>query len=301
MSTARPDRPAPTTYVDPYDPRFPSSDGKPMAESTTQFRWIVTIKEGLDALFADRDDVFVAGDLLWYANREDPTDAMAPDAMVVFGRPKGDRRSYREWVEDGVVPQVVFEVASYTNTPAEMAEKLRRYDARGVEEYYFYDPESGAFEGWLRRPDGLMPLRKADGWTSPRLGVTFDAPRRKEALVVIRPDGQPFRSFGELAKDEETARRIAKAERRRRRRAERLALLETERAEAELLSRVRAERRAEAERRSREEAEARAGQAEARAGQAEARAGQAEAQVEAERRRSERLAAKLRELGVEPD
>ena len=45
---------------------YPESDGKPMADNTEQFNWIVKIKEGLEAMFADRPDVFVAGDLLWY-------------------------------------------------------------------------------------------------------------------------------------------------------------------------------------------------------------------------------------------
>ncbi|MGB3755861.1 MAG: hypothetical protein WBA07_05735 [Rivularia sp. (in: cyanobacteria)] len=40
---------------------FPSGDGKPMAESTEQYRWIVIIEENLEILFA--------GDLLWYPVR----------------------------------------------------------------------------------------------------------------------------------------------------------------------------------------------------------------------------------------
>jgi hypothetical protein len=44
---------------------YPESDGQPMAENTGQFRWIVMIKENLEALFRDRPEVFVAGDLLW--------------------------------------------------------------------------------------------------------------------------------------------------------------------------------------------------------------------------------------------
>ena len=40
---------------------YPDSDGKPIAENTLQFRWIVTIKEGLDACVRQRPDVFVAG------------------------------------------------------------------------------------------------------------------------------------------------------------------------------------------------------------------------------------------------
>jgi hypothetical protein len=42
---------------------YPDSDGKPLAENTLQFQWIVTIKEGLERVFFDRPDVFVAGDL----------------------------------------------------------------------------------------------------------------------------------------------------------------------------------------------------------------------------------------------
>ena len=45
---------------------YPETDGKPMAENTLQFEWIVTIKEGLETVFRDRAEVFVAGDLFWY-------------------------------------------------------------------------------------------------------------------------------------------------------------------------------------------------------------------------------------------
>ncbi len=54
------------------------------------------IKENLEILFANNDDVFVAGDLLWYPVQGNNTIRLAPDAMVVFGRPKGDRGSYRQ-------------------------------------------------------------------------------------------------------------------------------------------------------------------------------------------------------------
>lgn len=32
---------------------YPDSDGLPMADNTKQFRWIVTIKEGLELQFKD--------------------------------------------------------------------------------------------------------------------------------------------------------------------------------------------------------------------------------------------------------
>ena len=123
---------------------YPDSDGKPMAENTKQFRWIVTIQGGLDALFKDDPNVFVAGDLLWYSVEGKPSIRLAPDAMVVFGRPKGDRGSYQQWREDGIPPQVVFEVLSPGNTLGEMLEKLRFYERYGVEEFYIYDPDHGA-------------------------------------------------------------------------------------------------------------------------------------------------------------
>ncbi|MFM6401801.1 MAG: Uma2 family endonuclease, partial [Planktothrix sp.] len=41
---------------------YPESDGKPMADNTKQFRWIVVIQQNLDWMFADNPNVFVAGD-----------------------------------------------------------------------------------------------------------------------------------------------------------------------------------------------------------------------------------------------
>ncbi len=57
---------------------YPDSDGQPMAENTQQFQWIVVIKENLEILFANRPDVFVAGDLLWYPVEGDNKTRQAP-------------------------------------------------------------------------------------------------------------------------------------------------------------------------------------------------------------------------------
>ncbi|MEN9244859.1 MAG: Uma2 family endonuclease, partial [Gloeomargarita sp. DG02_5_bins_242] len=110
---------------------YPDSDGQPMADNTVQFRWLVLIKENLECLFADAADVFVAGDLLWYPVEGHPEIRVAPDVMVVFGRPKGERGSYRQWEEDNIAPQVVFEILSPGNTFKEMAKKLKFYDRYG--------------------------------------------------------------------------------------------------------------------------------------------------------------------------
>ena len=113
---------------------YPDTDGKPMANNTKQFRWILVIQQNIDWLYADNPNVFVAGDLFWYPIQGKNTIVNAPDVMVVFGRPKGDRGSYKQWEEDDIAPQVVFEILSPGNTQEEMDKKLLFYDRYGVEE-----------------------------------------------------------------------------------------------------------------------------------------------------------------------
>jgi Uma2 family endonuclease len=226
----------PTAVAAP-DIIYPESDGKSMADNTKQFDYIVMIHTGIAAQFHDNPDVFVAGDLLWYPVEGDNRTSIAPDVMVAFGRPQGDRRSYLQWREGGIAPQVVFEIVSQSNTWAEMARKQRFYERFGVEEYYLYDPDRGELAGWLRQDDELKPIEEMEGWVSPRLTVTFRLTPEGE-LELYHPDGRKF----------ETA------------------------VESNLLVQV-----------ERQRAEA------------------AERQVEAERQHAERLAAKLRELGIDPD
>ncbi|MDQ5911572.1 MAG: Uma2 protein [Pseudomonadota bacterium] len=175
---------------------YPDSDGQPMADNTKQFRYIMTIQGGLAALFANRPDVFVAGDLLWYPVEGRNTIRAAPDVMVVFGRPPGDRGSYQQWREDDVAPQVVFEILSPGNTTTEMVRKFDFYQRYGVEEYYLYDPDRGALRGWQRRSGQLQEIAVINGWISPWLGVRFTLEGTE--LVLYRPDGRHFESFIEL-------------------------------------------------------------------------------------------------------
>jgi Uma2 family endonuclease len=174
---------------------YPDSDGKPIADNTLQFQWIVKIKENLEALFANQPDVFVAGDLLWYPVEGSPKIRRAPDAMVVFGRPKGYRGSYLQWREDNLAPHVVFEVLSPKNTASEMAGKHLFYQYYGVEEYYLYDPDDNYLSGWRRVGKQLLPIYDLEGWVSPRLGIRFQP--ALDTLRIFYPDGKPFLTFVE--------------------------------------------------------------------------------------------------------
>ncbi|NLF67947.1 MAG: hypothetical protein GX575_02715 [Candidatus Anammoximicrobium sp.] len=190
---------------------YPDGDGQPMSDNTLQFQWIMTLQGGLDALFRDDPNVFVAGDLLWYPVEGDNTIRAAPDVMVAFGRPKGYRGSYKQWEEDCIAPQVVFEVLSPSNRVGDMADKLQFYDRYEVEEYYLFDPEKTDLDGWVRRGENLVRLEKADGWTSPRLGVRFDL--SSGDLQVFGPDGRPFVTyvevFEQLERERQRAERLA--------------------------------------------------------------------------------------------
>lgn len=236
---------------------YPESDGKRMAENTRQWRWITMIVGGLRALFIDRPDVFVAGDLLWYPVEGRPDICTAPDGMVTIGRPKGERGSYLQWKEGGLPPQVVFEVLSPANTRAEMRRKLGFYQQHGVDEYYVYDPDRNRVEGWLRQGDQLTAIVPMEGWVSPLLGIRFSL--GPEELELSFPNGEPFVDFESIY---------------------------TQRAEAQAQA---------------QQAQAQAQQAQAQAQQAQSRQALLQAEAVRERERAERLAAKLRALGINPD
>ena len=186
---------------------YPETDGLPMAENTVQFRWIVLVKDNLEAIFADQDDVFVAGDHFWYPVEGQPGIRVAPDIMVAFGRPKGDRRSYLQWEEGGVAPQVVWEILSPGNRHGEMVAKFQFYEHYGVEEYYVYDPDTGEVSGWIRRNGRLEPIADMNGWISPLLQVRFI--KEGDELKLYGPDGKAFQTFQEVLDQAEQAQQHA--------------------------------------------------------------------------------------------
>jgi Uma2 family endonuclease len=238
---------------------YPDDDGEPMADNTLQFKWIVLIKENLERVFRNDPNVFVAGNLLWYPVEGEPTIRAAPDAMVALGRPKGRRGSYKQWEDDNVAPQVVFETLSPGNRPPEMERKFKFYEQYGVEEYYIYDPDDGAFEAWLRRGSRLVKVEDVFGFESPRLGIRFEPGEGPDNLRIFGPDGELFQTLSAVADQWDAAEKRAEAA--------------DQRAEA-------ADQRAEAERE---------------------RAKTAEQLAATERHRADRLAAKLRDLGIETD
>lgn len=178
---------------------YPETDGLPMSDNTKQFRWIVTFADNLQALFHDRPDVFVCGNQFWYPVEGSPEECVSPDVYVVFGRPKGDRPSYQQWMEANVPMTVIFEILSPGNDSMEMTDKFTFYEEHGVEEYYLYDPDKNRLQGYCRRGEFLRRVHPINGFVSPRLNIRFELAWPE--LVVRYPDGRPFQTFVALEEE----------------------------------------------------------------------------------------------------
>ncbi|MGJ0607164.1 Uma2 family endonuclease [Cylindrospermopsis raciborskii] len=224
---------------------YPESDGEPMADNTRQFTWIVKIKENLEILFKYNADVFVAGDLFWYPVKGSNKIKLAPDTMVVFGRPKAHRGSYRQWEEDNIPPQVVFEILSPGNTQDEMDKKKLFYLKHGVEEYYVYDPDRISLEVCIRENNSFKEIKDFSVWTSPRLNIRFDM--TGDELVIYYPDGGRFLSPVELSNYAEQENQRAEREKLLKEQETQRAERETQRAEREKLLKEQETQRAERE------------------------------------------------------
>ena len=205
---------ATTSVSPPTEELYPESDGKPMADNTLQWEWMVVIVEELREQFAGQE-VFVAGDLLWYPVEGQPRINAAPDALVAFGRPAGHRKSYIQHLEEGVAPQVVFEVLSASNTEDELDAKLEFYERYGVEEYYVLDPAEQLVNAFVRRGARLSPVRKLAGFISPRLGLHFEWIDGE--VIIIGQSGRRFQKrldrvedlLGNLDEERRENRRLA--------------------------------------------------------------------------------------------
>lgn len=241
-------------YEDTGEIIYPSSDGNRMAESTEHFGYITTIEGNLASLFAHRTDVFVAGDLLWYPEEGNPFICVAPDTMVVFGRPKDHRDCYKQWNEDNIAPAVVFEILSKSNDVSEMIDKLLFYEKYGVEEYYLYNPIKERFYVWLRSDKKLNNILVMPTFKSPLLGVTFEM-HQGSKLKIFNPDGTQFLTFVEQTQKRKAAEEAAKKAEEAAKKAEETAEEEKARAEKAEETAKKAEETAEEEKARAEKAE----------------------------------------------
>ena len=123
----------------PAKVHYPSSDGRPMAESDFQRTPLIYAVDRLRYHFRGRRDVYVSGNLLLYYQKGNPRAAVAPDVFVVLGVSNVDRSSYRLW-EEPKGPDFVLEITSRTTYREDQGRKRELYCSLGVREYWQYDP-----------------------------------------------------------------------------------------------------------------------------------------------------------------
>ena len=73
---------------------YPTSDGKPMAETDTHRRLMTVLIEILMAFYQANPRVYVSGNLLIFYERGNKRRHISPDVFVVKGIPKGNRLNY---------------------------------------------------------------------------------------------------------------------------------------------------------------------------------------------------------------
>jgi Uma2 family endonuclease len=233
---------------------YPSSDGKPMAESDLHRDEMIYVIEALQEHFLDVPDVYVSGNLLLYYVEGESRYSISPDALVAKGLAdaKSRRDIYKVW-EEGRVPCWVMEVTSRSTRQEDLRKKKDLYRQLGVEEYFLFDPREEylvpSLQGFrlVDGPGGVdgeywPVLPEEDGsLLSAALGIVFR--REGQGLRMINArTGEPYLRSRENVEA--------------RRQSEDWARRETLRAEREAAARKEAEMRAAQETQARQALEA---------------------------------------------
>ena len=194
---------------------YPESDGEPLAESDYQLEWIVYLINVLRYFFRQRDDVYVAGNLLIYYEEGYPPSSVAPDVFVIFGVGNHKRKTYKVWEEENQVPNFILEVLSHSTAFNDRAHKKGLYEVLGVQEYFLFDPVGNLLQGsplqGYQLANGLyqeVPSREASNGialASEVLGLELHT--KNDELRLFNPETDQY-----LLTYEEAGSRIAELE-----------------------------------------------------------------------------------------
>jgi Uma2 family endonuclease len=177
-------RPLPGTRI---DPRYPDSYGRSLAESEFHNGAIILLREGLEAFFAPRADVYISSQIDMYYRQGDRTIREDPDVLVAMGAAgKHKRRAYRVW-QESVAPRAIFAIASERTWQRDLTQRRALYAEIGIKEYFVFDPEcrfvAPRLQGFSSNDGKSLPIK----------------PRRDGSLVskalglILRPEGETLR------------------------------------------------------------------------------------------------------------
>jgi Uma2 family endonuclease len=139
-----------------------------MAETPLHMRVMWDSIQTLNYWYADDPKVYVWGNMFLYYRRGDPTAAVSPDVMAIFGVDKNkDRRVFKTW-EEKRRPSAVIEITSCKTKKEDQTDKFLLYrDVLKVKEYFLFDPYAEylkhALKGFRLRAGEYMPIAEVDG------------------------------------------------------------------------------------------------------------------------------------------
>ena len=146
---------------------YPTSDGKPMAETDLHRDLMLDLIETLKAFYAADPMVYVSGNLLVCYEEGNRRKHVSPDVFVVRGVQKHLRENYLLW-EEGQSPRFVIELTSSSTRSEDTDTKMALYrDVLEVREYFLFDPMGDyltpSMQGWRRRSGVYHPIRTVAG------------------------------------------------------------------------------------------------------------------------------------------
>src|SRR5437588_5992969 len=131
----------PTNFTTISRNEYPTSDGRPMAETDLHRDLMIALIQTLQAWYAREPFVYVSGNLLVFYEPDNRRRHLSPDVFVVKGVPKHRRDNYLIW-EEGRGPDVVIELTSASTRNEDVEEKMGLYrDVLRVPEYFLFDPQ----------------------------------------------------------------------------------------------------------------------------------------------------------------
>jgi Uma2 family endonuclease len=251
---------------------------EPPLESDLHRDQIYLLLELMKWYWRNRQDIYCSGNTTVYYDPQQRTNRQfkGPDLYVVKGvSDSRSRNSWMVWREGGKYPNVVIELLSDSTAKVDRTTKKALYqDQWQLPEYFWFHPRTKEFQGF-RLVNGryeAIESNAAEQLWSDELGLFLGLHEgmlrlfTAEGALVLRPQ-------------EEEAMLRVQAQREK---------------EAEAVLRVQAQREKEAEAVLRV-------QAQQKAQQAQSEKEEAQRQAQQERLQKERLAARLRQLGIDPD
>ena len=148
------------------DNGYPTSDGKPMAETDYHRDLMMDLIATLRAFYAEQENVYVSGNLLLFYEENNRRKHISPDVFVVQGVGRYQRPNYLLWEERP--PCFVIELTSSSTRNEDLTTKMALYqDVLKVQEYFLFDPCGDyldpSMQGWRLRNGVYRRIRPVAG------------------------------------------------------------------------------------------------------------------------------------------